>query len=171
MRADARRNHEALLDAGKAVFARSGVDAPLDEVAREAGVGQGTLYRRFPTREHLFVAIMQDRVELLDRSARELLEAEDVWAALTRWLRLYDQSATDYRGLSARVGDGLSDDGSPMAQACAPMKASFALLFERARDQRLVRPDITALQVLSLVSALPKAAGPYLDIVLNGLRA
>jgi len=70
-RADARRNHEALLAAAKAVFAQSGTDAPLEEVARRAGVGQGTLYRQFPTREHLFAAIMADTIDLLDRAARE----------------------------------------------------------------------------------------------------
>jgi AcrR family transcriptional regulator len=177
MRADARRNYDALLAAGKMVFARAGADAPLEEIAREAGVGQGTLYRRFPTREHLFVAIMQDRVDLLAAKARELLDAAEVWPVLTAWLRLYEQSATEYRGLSARVGDGLADDGSPVAAACAPMKAAFADLFDRARAEGIVRLDVTALQVLTMVSALPKQplAGetttPYLDVVLSGLRA
>ena len=175
LRADAQRNYNALLAAGKAVFARSGVDAPLEEVGREAGVGRGTLYRNFPTREHLFVAILQDQVDLLDATARQLLDAPQVWPALCEWLRLYDQSATEYRGLSTRVGDGLAADGSPVATACAPMKASFTRLFDRARTEGRVRSDITALQVLTLVSALPKhphtgkTTEPYLDIVLRGL--
>jgi AcrR family transcriptional regulator len=176
-RADARRNYDALLAAGKAVFARSGTDAPLEDVARAAGVGQGTLYRHFPTREHLFVAIMKDRVDLLDVEARKLIDAPDAWQALTTWLRLYDRSATEYRGMSARVSDGLADDGSPVAAACAPMKASFALLFTRARDQGTVRADVTAVQVLTMIANLPKdprsgtTISPYLDIVLSGLRA
>jgi AcrR family transcriptional regulator len=177
LRADARRNYEALLAAGKAVFARSGTDAPLEDIAKEAGVGQGTLYRHFPSREHLFVAIIEDRVDFLDTKARELLDAPNAWQALTTWLRMYDQIATGYRGMSARVGDALIDDGSPVAAACAPMKASFDLLFDRARETGVVRSDVTAVQVLTMIAALPKdpendgTIEPYLDIVLRGLRA
>src|SRR3954451_5950498 len=94
LRADAQRNYDALLAGGKILFARFGVDAPFEDVAREAGVGQGTLYRHFPTRDHLFVAILQERVDFLDAKATELLDAPDAWQALTEWLRLFDQSAT-----------------------------------------------------------------------------
>jgi AcrR family transcriptional regulator len=158
------------------VLAHSGADAPLDEVARRAGVGQGTLYRHFPTREHLFVALMKERVDLLDHTARDLLEAPDPWQALINWLQLYDRSATEYRGMSMRVAEGLADDASPIAAACAPMKASFGALVDRAREAGVVRPDITALQMLTMISALPKdpergtTINPYLDIVLKGLR-
>src|SRR5580658_9130272 len=92
MRADAQRNHDAVLAA--------------------AGVGKGPLYRRFPTRERLFAAILQDRVDELDASAQRALDAQDVWRALTEWLELYDRCATEYPGMSARVGESLSDDGS-----------------------------------------------------------
>jgi AcrR family transcriptional regulator len=176
LRADARRNYEALLAAGKVVFSRSGVDAPFEEVARHAGVGQGTLYRHFPTREHLFVAIMKDRVDLLDARARELLDGPDTWQALVEWLRFYDQSISEYGGMSSRIGDGLADDGSPMAEACAPMRASFALLFDRACREGVVRSDVTAVQVLTMISRLTENSrsgvtmNPYLDIVLRGLR-
>ncbi len=79
--------------------------------------------------------------------------------------------------MSARVGGALIDDASPVAEACAPMKASFGLLFDRARQSGAVRPDVTAIQVLAMVAALPEdrehegATRPYLDIVLRGLRA
>jgi AcrR family transcriptional regulator len=175
-RADARRNYEALLTAGKSVFAESGTEAPLEEVARRAGVGQGTLYRQFPTREHLFAAIMSESIDLLDRTARDLLAAPDPWDALVRWLRLYDESAARYRGMTMRVAEGIADDASPVAAACAPMRASFGELFDRARAAGLVRPDITALQLFTMISTLPKdpARGtivtPYLDVVLKGLR-
>jgi len=138
-------------------------------------VGRGTLYRHFPTREHLFVAIMRERVEELDRTARELLTAPDVSAALVEWLRLYDQSATDYPGMSARVGGGLADENSPVAPLCGPMKDSFARLLERVRDEARIRADVSAVQVLTLVGALPKdprtgrTISPYLEIVLYGL--
>src|SRR6201990_1022499 len=105
-RADALRNYDALLAAGKSVFARLGVDAPFEDVAREAGVGRGSLYRHFPTRDHLFVAILQERVDFLDAKARELLDAPDAWQALSEWLRLFDPRATHYGGVSRPLGRG-----------------------------------------------------------------
>jgi AcrR family transcriptional regulator len=176
-RADAQRNHDAVLAAARAVFAQAGIDAPMEDVARAAGVGKGTLYRRFPTREHLFAAILQDRVDELDASARLALGAPDVWAALSEWLELYDRCATEYPGMSARVGESLSDDSSAVGTLCGPMKSSFARLFERARQEVPLRHDLTATQLLSMVSALPKDAEtgrtpePFLRVVLDGLRA
>jgi AcrR family transcriptional regulator len=122
IRADAQRNHDAVLAAAKAVFAQAGTDAPMGDVARAAGVGKGTLYRRFPTREHLFAAILQDRVDELDASAQRALDTPDVWRALTEWLELYDRCATEYPGMSARVGESLSDGTSAVATMCEPMK-------------------------------------------------
>ena len=176
-RADAQRNHDAVLTAAKAVFAQAGTDAPMEDVARAAGVGKGTLYRRFPTREHLFAAILQERVDELDAAAQRALDAPDVWRAVSEWLELYDRCATEYRGLSARVGESLSDDSSAVGTLCGPMKNSFARLFERAQHEVPLRPDLTSTQLLSMVSALPKDTGtgrtlePCLRVVLDGLRA
>jgi AcrR family transcriptional regulator len=175
-RADARRNFDALISVAKQVFAQSGADAPLDEITRRAGVGFGTLYRHFPTREHLFVEIMRERVDLLTDRARELLDSPGEWSALVEWLRLYDRSAAEYRGMSMRVAESLADDASPVAAACAPMKEAFADLFARAVEAGAVRTDLTALQLLTLVSALPKDATtgltvePALDVILRGIR-
>ena len=171
-RADARRNREALVTAGAVVFARSGPNAPMEDVAREAGVGRGTLYRHFPTREYLFAAILEERVDVLRRRADELLAVPDVWGAIEDWLRLYDRSASEYEGMQV----GLADEASPVAQACLPMKASFAALYERARSEGVVRSDLEPAQALALVSALPKDPSTgetprvYLDVVLAGLR-
>ena len=176
-RADAQRNHDAVLTAAKAVFAQAGTDAPMEDVARAAGVGKGTLYRRFPTREHLFAAILQDRVDELDAAAQRAIDAPDVWRALSECLELYDRCATGYRGMSARVGESLSDDSSAVGTLCGPMKNSFARLFGRARQEVPLRPDLTPTQLLLMVSALPKDAGtgrtlePCLRVVLDGLLA
>jgi AcrR family transcriptional regulator len=176
MRADAQRNHDAILAAARTVFTQAGADAPMDDVARAAGVGKGTLYRRFPTREHLFAAILQDRVDELEASAQRALEAPDVWRVLSEWLELYDRCATEYPGMSARVGESLGDDRSAVGTLCGPMKDSFARLFERARHEVPLRPDLTPTQLLSMISALPKDAGtgrtpePFLRVVLDGLR-
>ena len=177
MRADAQRNHDAVLAAAKAVFAQTGTDAPMEDVARAAGVGKGTLYRRFPTREHLFAAILQERVDELDASAQRALTAPDVWRALTEWLELYDRCATEYPGMSARVGESLSDDTSAVGTLCGPMKNSFCPAVRAwLRQEVPLRPDLTTSQLLSMVSALPKDARtgrtvePCLRVVLDGLR-
>jgi AcrR family transcriptional regulator len=176
LRVDARRNYDGLLAAGRIVFAQAGADAPFDDVAREAGVGRGTLYRHFPTREHLFAAIIQDRVDLLEIRARELLQAPDAWEAVAEWLRLFDRIATAYGGMSARVARGLAESGSPVAAACTPMKTAFRRLFARAQKEGRVRSDVTSTQVLTMVGSLPKhphsgdTIRPYLDIVLSGLK-
>jgi AcrR family transcriptional regulator len=177
LRADAQRNYDALLTAGRTVFARSGVDAHFEDIAQAAGVGQGTLYRHFPTRDHLLVAILQDRVDLLDTKATELLDAPDAWQALAEWLRLFAHAADEYAGMSARLSGGLTDDGSPVATLCGPMKASFARLFDRAQRETPLRPDITATSLLAMISGLPKdphtakTIESCLDVVLSGLRA
>jgi AcrR family transcriptional regulator len=177
LRADAQRNHDAVLAAAKAVFSRTGTDAPMEDVARAAGVGKGTLYRRFPTREHLFAAILQDTVDELDASAQRAVDAPDAWSALSQWLELYDQCATEYPGMSARVGESLSDDTSAVGTMCGPMRSSFARLFERARQEVPLRQDLSSTQLLSMVSALPKDSRtgrtpePFLRVILDGLRA
>jgi AcrR family transcriptional regulator len=174
-RADARRNRDAVLTAAKDVFARMGTDAPLDIVTRAAGVGRGTLYRHFPTREHLVAAIMADRAGALAAKARELLAAPDMLAAIMEWLRLYDRSAAEYPGMSAHVGGGLADGSSPVTPACGEMTGDFAALLRCAQGEGRVRGDITAVQLLSLIGSLPKdpdtgrTAGPYLEVVFDGL--
>lgn len=175
MRVDAQRNREALLATVKAVFARLGTDVPLEVVAREAGVGRGTMYRHFPSREHMIAAIMLDNATVLERKAHDLVEAPELADGLSDWLGLYDRFATEYPGMSAHVR-GLADDESPVADTCGPMKDSFARLWERAQREGLARGDVTATQALALISSLPKdpatcrTAKPYLDVALEGLR-
>jgi hypothetical protein len=107
----------------------------------------------------------------------EVLAAPDVWRGLSEWLELYDRCATEYPGMSARVGESLSDDRSAVGTLCGPMRSSFARLFDRARQEVPLRPDLTSTQLLSMVSSLPKDARtgrtvePCLRVVLDGLRA
>jgi len=175
LRVDAQRNRDVLLATARALFARLGTDIPLEAVAQEAGVGRGTLYRHFPSREHMLAAIMRDNATVLEEMARELIEALKLSDGLPDWLRLYDRFATDFPGMSAHIG-GLADDESPLADACAPMKDSFARLWDRAQREGRARPDVTAIEALALISSLPKdpvtgrTAKPYLNIALEGLR-
>jgi AcrR family transcriptional regulator len=175
LRVDAQRNRDALLATARTVFARLGTDVPLEAVAKEAGVGRGTLYRHFPSREHLLAAIMRDNATVLEEKARELIEAVELSDGLPDWLGLYDQFATDFPGMSAHIG-GLADDASPLAGMCGPMKDSFARLWDRAQREGRARHDVTATEALALVSSLPKdpatgrTAKPYLNVALEGLR-
>ena len=173
-RSDARRNHDVLVDAAREVFARCGADAPLDLIAQRAGVGRGSLYRHFPTREHMIAAVLRDSADTLDRLAAELAGAADPVEAVTTWLRRYDRFATAFLGLAAQLEHSAGD--GPLAGACAPMRTGFAGLWERAQRAGRAHQDLTADQVLALVRSLPKdrdsgrTGSRYLDVVLGGLR-
>lgn len=185
-RADARRNYAALLEAGREVFRAGGIDAPFDEVARRAGVGRATLYRNFPTREHLFAALIDDQLAVLEARARACTDRlaagtrrgpEEAAAVLADWLRLYYRTGRRYGGMSAQISRSLGDPDSPVASACAPMRAAFAALLAAAQRSGAVRSDVAPEEVLVLVGALPgtlvrdpATGAPYLDIVLAGLR-
>ena len=101
-RADARRNYEQLIEAARGVFAEAGSNASLEEIARRAGVGIGTLYRHFPTRQALLEAVYVDEVEALSRSASELAGLPP-WDALAAWLRGYVSYATTKRALAEEM--------------------------------------------------------------------
>ncbi|MGW3291477.1 TetR/AcrR family transcriptional regulator [Streptomyces sp. NPDC001002] len=176
MRADATRNVNALLAAAKEVFRDLGADAPLDEIPRRAGVGRATMHRRFPTREHLFAAILRTQVNALVEAAETRTNAVDPWEAMVEWIRAYEEIGAEYRGMSARLSTALLADGSPVEELCAPMRDAFDVLFRRAQEHARVRHDISSTDVLAIVSALPRdldtgrARTAHLAVVLDGLR-
>ncbi|MFD9705936.1 TetR/AcrR family transcriptional regulator [Lentzea sp. NPDC059081] len=105
-RADARRNEKALLDAAAAVFVADGVDAPVRKIAAEAGVGMGTIYRHFPTRADLVVAVYRHQIEALGEAGPALLaEAESPFAALRDWVDLFVNFLVTKHGLAAAMRD------------------------------------------------------------------
>ncbi|WP_404817182.1 TetR/AcrR family transcriptional regulator [Streptomyces thermolineatus] len=178
MRADARRNHDALLAAARAAFAEHGVDAPLDDIARAAGVGNATLYRHFPTRQALIEAVLHDSLEELSRRAAESAAGEpDTRAALLDWLRALLAHSTTYRGLSAELVAGTKDPRSGLNAACTAMQEQGTRLLERARRAGTVRADITADELFALVSGVgwaadraPGAQDRLFAVLADGLR-
>ncbi len=106
LRADAQRNIGSLLEAAKAVFATSGVDAPAKEIADLAGVGVGTLYRHFPQRSDLIKAVFQHEVDACADAARALAAAHEPGAALAKWLHRYTEFVGTKRGLAAALHSG-----------------------------------------------------------------
>ena len=180
LRSDAQRNHARLLAAAVEAFAEQGPDTSLEDVARRAGVGIGTLYRHFPTRHAIMAAVVRDRIEGLGESAEALLAAPDPWTAVTGWLRDQLDFGITKRGLVAAVVI-LKQEGEPeFLTACTRMVDAGGALVARAQGAGVLRPDARAADLLRLVSAIAGAAEQspegaalghrLLDIALDGLR-
>ncbi|HEY2552626.1 MAG TPA: TetR/AcrR family transcriptional regulator [Streptosporangiaceae bacterium] len=181
MRADALRNYQRLLTAALEAFTEHGADdVSLEEIARRAGVGIGTLYRHFPTRQALVEAVYRDQVEALRDKAQALLDSEEADQALGEWLRaLVDFGSTKRSLVTALMA---TTDKSEMISACGTVvRASAAALLERAQQAGLVRPDADVADVMRLVHAISVMAaerppadeaqsGRLVDLVLDGLR-
>lgn len=155
MRADARRNYERLLSAAADVFAEHGSDeVSLEEIARRAGVGIGTLYRHFPSRPALLEAVYRDQVEALGVLANKLLVAESAEAALGDWVRALVAFSTTKRGLTREL---VAD--SPFLPVCKTVigQCSNALL-ERAQRAGVARADVTGSDLYRMAHGLVMAA-------------
>ncbi|WP_406447281.1 TetR/AcrR family transcriptional regulator [Streptomyces sp. NBC_01613] len=158
MRADARRNYERLLAEARSAFAAHGTDASLEDVARRAGVGIGTLYRHFPNRHALLSAVFEDAVgDLLDRS-HELLDAPEPCTALVTWLREIVTHAGEYRGLARALMSVTSDNTSALSRCSAPIREAGNALLLRAQQAGTVRPDVAIGDLLQLTHAIALAA-------------
>lgn len=175
-RADAERNVKRLLEAGAQVFASTGTTLPLEEVARVAGVGKGTLYRHFPTREHLLAALLAATfADLADRASQLRAELEPM-QAYEAWLAEFDRMPAGYRGLRSVLVEALGDDASVIATACGPMKEETARILADAQGAGMVREDITANDLLAVVAGLPEGlrrgaeAHPWLGVLIDGTR-
>jgi AcrR family transcriptional regulator len=154
LRADAQRNRARLLDAADEAFSERGTEASLDDIARSAGVGIGTLYRHFPTRHDLVEALIHTRNQQLDQLSDELLRADDPFDALHQWfLALLRYSAT-YRGLATSMIEATCSDTGPLATTCQVKAAIGTALLLRAQELGSLRADVTADEALDLVSAI-----------------
>lgn len=176
MRADARRNALAVIDAARTLFAERGVEVPMEEIGRAAGVGKGTLYRHFPTRDHLIAAVSRARFDRLTVAADELAaESPEPVDALGAWLRDYDRSAQQYRGLRVVESSGIADEASAIFADCAPMKARAGALLTAAQATGRVRGDVEITALLSLVASLPDGfrdsdgSSRLLPVILRGI--
>jgi AcrR family transcriptional regulator len=180
LRADAAKNRLRILEAAEEVFAAEGVSAPVDAVAERAGVGVGTLYRNFPTKEALFEAIVVMRIEELSQAVESVAETENPGYALFDFLRLLAGRAALKRDLVTALTTAGIDIKSQCAATYDQMYKSIERLLERAQRAGAVREDIGASEVLGLVVGTcvaaeqsPGAVGPserMLEIVFDGMR-
>lgn len=177
-RADARRNYERLLAQADSAFREQGTGAPLDAIARQAGVAIGTLYGHFPTRRALVGALLRDRNDALFQFGDKLLAEPSALRALTDWMRAASRHAAAYRGLAAMLADGAGNEQSELHESCLRMADFAEKLTARARDSRVIRPDVTAADVSALISAAAwtaertsaRDAERLLDLAFNGMR-
>ena len=175
-RADARRNYEKVLAAAREAFAEGGESTVLEEIARRAGVGIGTLYRHFPNRQALLEALYVGEVEEICSSAAALDDA-DPWEALTGWFERFIAYIATKQALLAELFNYLEPD-APLFQVCrTSLFEAGEPLLTRAQEAGVVRPDVTIGEVIQMVVGIAKipASDPQqtehiLRVALDGLR-
>jgi AcrR family transcriptional regulator len=173
LRADARRNRARVLEVAEQTFAAEGLSVPIDTIAERAGVGVGTVYRHFPTKDALFVAIVADRLQRLIDQARELTTADDPGGAFFGFLDdLIDQALAN-KALVDALSESAAVELADLAQEFSEAEAD---LLSRAQRAGAVRPDVRASHLKALVSSCLTMVSQAEDnrhligIVFDGLR-
>jgi AcrR family transcriptional regulator len=175
-RADARRNYDKILAAAREAFAQGGESTALEEIARRAGVGIGTLYRHFPTRQALLEALYFNEVEDVCRSAAQLQDAEP-WEALNGWLAGLVEYIATKRALADEMLKYLDRDAAVFRTSRETLWAGGEPLLTRAQQAGAVRPDVAIGDVIQLVMSIaklptddPAQTKHLLRVALDGLR-
>jgi AcrR family transcriptional regulator len=154
LRADAKRNRDAILSAARETFDEQGVFAPLDAIASRAGVGNATLYRNFPTRDDLVLAVVEGFFARALAEADELSRTLPPADALSEWLVQVGWGLRIWHDLPACLATAHDDDTSPLHSANAPLVQRLGILLDSARTAGQVAPGITADEVFELILAL-----------------
>jgi len=154
LRSDARRNRERLLEVARIAFAAEGLGVPLDEIARRAGVGPGTLYRHFPTKESLLQAVLQDRIQRLADDARALREASDPGDALLGFIDRLVAEAAPKKDLVDALASSGAGIGARLADTGARLRGELGYLLARAQECGAVRGDIGIADLMALIAGM-----------------
>jgi AcrR family transcriptional regulator len=181
-RADAERNRRALLDAAVQVFGERGLDATVAEIAASAGVGQGTAFRHFPTKEQLIAATVRDMLDRITATALELLDEPDPLLALRELLHAGSQLMVSNQGFKAATANSLVHEDPEVIAGNQRLLDVAAQLLARAQDAGVIRADVTPEDIPLLLCAVsatdiaPRHEQPalwerYFEIVFSGLRA
>ncbi|GAA0964851.1 TetR/AcrR family transcriptional regulator [Acrocarpospora macrocephala] len=179
-RADARRNRERLVAAAATVFAEEGANAPLDKIARAAGIGNATMYRHFPTREALLEAVLHDVYRELIALAEQLSTVTPAIDAVDRWLRAFINYSQTYLDLPEPIIAAAYDETSALYASCKAMRSVATRLIGRAQEDGTLRADIDILDLCAQASGIAWATQRSPDreqvtrmlaMLINGLRA
>jgi AcrR family transcriptional regulator len=178
-RADGRRNYDAILAAARKAFDSAGSDASLEDIASQAGIAIGTLYRHFPTRASLVEATTRDGLASLVEHAQRASAEADPLAALHTWMTKAVQHFSTFRGLVGILTRSMYDEGTPSHAACSAMHGSGADLLRAAQAAGRVRPDLTPDELFELLSgaAWVRENSPtgqdnstrFIELVLDGI--
>lgn len=180
LRVDAKRNYDLLIQAAEKEFSEQGADASLEAIAKRAGVGIGTLYRHFPTRDDLLAKVVASGTLAVIALGRELLDDPSPAEALERWLHELVEHQTAYRGLTAAVANGYVTSGNELCVSCEQIAKAGEALLVRAQQAGEIRPDADVRELILTAHAAawiaesrkdPGAVDRLLGILFDGLRA
>jgi AcrR family transcriptional regulator len=178
-RADAQRNRTRLLETAKAAFAEKGSGASLDEIARTAGVGAGTLYRHFPTRDALVAAVYRNETEQLVAAADRLAKTHPPVTALREWLLLFVDYIATKHGMHEVLNSIVGGTSDLYSASTAQVKQAIAKLVDRAVASGDIRLDLDPLDLLRALAGVAnvglgpdgeRAAKNLVDILIAGVR-
>jgi len=179
LRADARRNRDRLIEVAAAAFADNGVETSLEDIARQSGVGIGTLYRHFPTREHLVEVVYRRELEMLAAAAGELAQTHTPDAALEEWMRRFVGYIATKRGMANSLRILMASNSALFADGSGILRAALEDLLQNATKQHAVRSDIDTtdlLHALASIYSIPDAADwrdrshRLIGLLMDGLR-
>ncbi|MFI5777642.1 TetR/AcrR family transcriptional regulator [Nocardia sp. NPDC051570] len=178
MRADARRNYERIITYAREAFAEHGPQAPLDDIARRAGVGAGTLYRHFPHREALIEAVYRSTIEALSRRAFDLIDTVPPGESLRLWLHAQVDYVMNERSLAVTLKAAIDRDSETFTLCSTLVADAAGAVLRSAQDAGLVRDDIEPRDVLRLAHGIGaacehagrEAADRLLAVAWDGLR-
>ena len=180
MRADAKRNYDRIVEVAREVFREQGYDASLDLVAKRAGVGAGTLYRHFPSREALLDAIMQSWMDRVTEAVEKTLAHEGPpRELLLRWFESYAALISLHKGGPAKITSAMGDPASPIVTKCQTLASAADRVVARLREEDALRPGVDAVQMCRLVGGVAAVADqggldatavrPLLEVVADGM--
>jgi len=178
LRADARQNHARLISAATAAFAEKGADAPLEDIARRAGVGIGTLYRHFPGRLDLQAAVFRTQVRTVCEQGDALLATDAPQQAFAAWVRVLAGYLVTKRGLSRALIDAVGVESELITSCWMTMRETTERLLESAQRAGVIRSDVTGTDVMRLIHGVavssekdPSRTDLLLSVMLDGLAA
>ena len=178
LRADARQNRARLISAATEAFAEKGADAPLEDIARRAGVGIGTLYRHFPSRLDLQAAVFRTQVRVVCDQGDALMASDSPGPAFATWARALTGYLVTKRGLSRALIDAVGVESELITSCWMTMRETTERLLVQAQQARVIRGDVTAMDLMRLVHGVavssekdPARTDFLLSVMLDGLAA